>query len=133
MPIMPPTFRPPTQRTKLERARESDSRRGSARERGYTTAWDKAARGHLRSHPLCRYCELGGQTVKADLVDHLYPHKGEQWLFWFKPFWIACCEPCHNRFKQRIERAGLIALDTLAEQLGLPSLAVARRSGGGGG
>ena len=125
MPVMPPTFR--VGRSKRERDREADARRGSARERGYTAEWDRSARDHLKANPLCRYCALDGLVRPAGLVDHLYPHKGDQDLFWDARYWVSSCDPCHNGFKQRIERAGRAALDALARRLGLQP----RPQGGG--
>lgn len=133
MPTMPPTFRSRFQCTKAERDKASDARRGSASSRGYDGAWAKASRGHLRSDPFCRYCDLIGDTTPATLVDHLYPHKGDRWLFWLRQFWVSSCKDCHDAFKQRIERRGLAAIDLLAQQLNLPTLAEARRAAGGGG
>ena len=40
--------------TVLSRCQRVDLRRGSARERRYSTQWDKFARAFLSSHPLCR-------------------------------------------------------------------------------
>lgn len=122
MPTMPPTFRPAHLASRREQNRSADARRGSARQRGYTTAWDKAARGHLARHPLCRYCALVDQVAAAELVDHLYPHKGDQALFWNRDYWVSSCGPCHDGFKQRVERRGRLALDDLARRLGLPPL-----------
>lgn len=92
--------------------------------RGYDTRWDKARLGHLRRSPLCRYCEAGvfdGQPrpVAASVVDHFYPHGGDQALFWNKAFWIACCKPCHDGPKQIVERRGRAALADLAHCMGL--------------
>ncbi|RZJ19112.1 MAG: HNH endonuclease [Brevundimonas sp.] len=122
MPSLPPTFRPANAVTRRDTNRASDARRGSARERGYTSAWDRASRGHLRSSPLCRYCELIDEVTAATLTDHLYPHRGDQALFWNRTYWISCCKPCHDGFKQRLERQGRMALDNLAVRLGLPPL-----------
>ena len=122
MPQMPPTFRPAGNISRREANQTYDARRGSARERGYSARWDKASAGHLRSHPLCRYCELVGEVTAATLTDHLYPHKGDQAVFWDSRYWISCCKPCHDGFKQRIERQGRMALDNLAARLGLPPL-----------
>ena len=129
MPFMPPTFR--TARPKAERERENDARRGSARERGYTTKWDKAAKGHLDRDPLCRYCALIGDVTAATAVDHLYPHRTYQGAFWIKALWVSTCDDCHNGFKQRLERRGRLALDDLARQLDLPTLDQAQGGGGG--
>lgn len=124
MPHMPGTFRPRGARSPGERERDNDARRGSARERGYTSAWDKASKAYLDAHPLCVYCELqGAPDTPSTCVDHLYPH-GRDWkLFWLKALWVASCGPCHSGFKQSIERQGRAALDTLARRLGRPTLA----------
>lgn len=122
MPVMPPTFSPLGQRTKRERDREHDERRGSARKRGYSAAWDKAAKGHLRNSPLCRYCDLRGLTNPATAVDHLYPHQSDTGLFWNRRLWVSTCDACHSGFKQALERRGKPALDALAVQLGIEPL-----------
>lgn len=122
MPTMPPTFRPAGQLHRREQKAVADKHRGSARERGYTAAWDRASAGHLRNDPLCRYCALVDDVTAATLTDHLYPHGGDQALFWNRTYWISCCKPCHDGFKQRIERRGVLALDNLARQLGLAPL-----------
>ena len=66
------------------RPRES---RGSARERGYTTRWEKARKTYLMSHPLCVMCAKDGRTTAATVVDHIIPHKGDQQLFWDTDNW----------------------------------------------
>lgn len=88
---------------------ETELRRGSARERGYTTAWDKAAKGHLDRSPLCVYCAMGAwgqppRVTAARLVDHLIPHKGDQAIFWNKRDWVSSCTPCHAGPKQAAEQ-----------------------------
>ena len=65
----------------LER-KQLDARRGTAHERGYTGAWQKARAGFLRSHPLCAKHAAKGETVAASVVDHIVPHKGNMTLFW---------------------------------------------------
>lgn len=122
MPTMPPTFRPAGNLSRRESNRSHDARRGSARDRGYDGRWDKASRGHRRNHPLCAYCALVDEVKAADLVDHLYPHKGDQVLFWNRTYWVSSCSTCHDGFKQRTERKGQMALDDLAVRLGLPPL-----------
>lgn len=118
----PRLFRATAQPTRQQQNREADQRRGSARQRGYTTAWDKASAGHVRNNPLCRYCGLAGQVRPAELTDHLYPHRGDQDVFWNKRYWIASCTECHSGFKQRVERRGRAAIDALAIRLGLDPL-----------
>lgn len=109
MPMMPTNFRPASAPSPTVLKRESDQRRGSARERGYTPAWDKAAKGHLGHHPLCVYCTMGAwgqqpRVTAATLVDHLIPHKGDQAIFWNRREWVSSCGPCHDGPKQAIER-----------------------------
>jgi hypothetical protein len=123
MPSRPSTFRPHGQRSKAERDKEADVRRGSARERGYSRAWDKAAKGHLRHHPLCVYCALQDVVAAAELVDHLYPHRVYPDIFWRTEWWCSSCTTCHSGFKQGLERQGKAALDRLAHRLGLPVMA----------
>lgn len=119
---MPRRFRPSGQPTRQTQNRAADYRRGSARERGYSAAWDKASAGHIGNNPLCRYCALADEVAPATLTDHLYPHRGDRDLFWNRTYWIASCKPCHDGFKQRVERQGRFALDDLAVRLGLPPL-----------
>ncbi len=120
---MPGTFRPAGARTRSEVKREADGRRGSARERGYTTAWDRAAKRYLREHPLCEYAqaETPPRIVAAELVDHLYPHRGDQDLFWDEANWVATTKDFHDGPKQAAERAGKPAIDALARRLGRPT------------
>ena len=106
---MPPTFRASGRPAPQDVRREADQRRGSARERGYTSAWDKAADSHRTRSPLCIYCEMGAwgdppRFTPATLVDHLIPHRGDQDIFWRKSDWISACKPCHDGPKQAAER-----------------------------
>jgi 5-methylcytosine-specific restriction endonuclease McrA len=84
----------------VREARERyDQTRGSARERGYTRAWEKFAAAHLAAHPLCSgphsLCEREGRVTAAVLVDHRIPHKGDPVLFWENEF-DSMCTTCHN-------------------------------------
>jgi 5-methylcytosine-specific restriction protein A len=106
---------------------EADQRRGSARARGYSAAWDKAAKGHRKASPFCRYCELGvwgdpPVIVSATQTDHLYPHRTFAGVFWLSELWVSCCDTCHSGPKQALERRGRQAIDQLARRLGLPTL-----------
>lgn len=125
----PRLFRPRAQPDRSVQKCEADKRRGSARARGYSPAWDKASQGHLRNSPLCRYCALIGVVSPADRTDHFYPHRTYDGVFWLKVYWVSSCEDCHNGFKQRVERKGKPALDALARQMDLPVL-VQRPEGG---
>jgi len=80
-------------------AKAHDARRGSAHERGYSVAWQRARVGFLTKHPLCKRCE--DQTppalTPATVVDHVVPHKGDKALFWDSTNWQPLCKPCHDR------------------------------------
>lgn len=91
--------------------KQFNERRGSANERGYTAAWQRARAGWLRLHPLCKACEQSNRVEAANVVDHIVPHRFKQAmdsgdaeriarakeLFWSKDNWQSLCEPCHNR------------------------------------
>lgn len=119
----------------LDHRTAHERHRGSARERGYSTAWDKAAKGYLRRHPLCVGCLAMGETVAATLVDHVEPHEGDRAIFWDASRWQSACRWHHDVVKQALEvrwRAGRLAVDAL--RLDSPeALDVARRSRKGGG
>ena len=89
--------------TAIERDRQRkaafDQTRLSARERGYSSKWEKARSDYLKHHPTCAIC---GQP--ATVVDHIKPHKGDNKLFWDKTNWQSLCSHCHNSTKQSQER-----------------------------
>jgi 5-methylcytosine-specific restriction protein A len=95
MPKRPKTYKPATGTAK--RYTPPETARPTAHQRGYTSAWQKASKGYLGSHPLCASCDERGLTVAATVVDHVVPHKGDKGLFWDSGNWQALCEQCHNR------------------------------------
>ena len=120
---------------RVRRQSDAEGHVGTSAERLYDGMWRKARDQHLDAHPLCRFCEAGAwgdppRTTAATVVDHLYPHQGQRWLFWLRRLWVSACAPCHNGPKQQAERRGPAALDDLARRLGLPTLIEARRDGG---
>ena len=76
---------------------EAERRRGSATERGYTSAWSKARDGYIRQHPLCVHCEREGFVQAATVVDHKVPHKGDKAIFWDSENWQSQCKMHHDR------------------------------------
>lgn len=103
MPTRPPLHRPAGQRTKRERKAEADQRRGSARDRGYTSRWDSAALAFRREHALCLGCQAVGKIAAADVVDHVEPHKGDMFKFWNRAMWQSACRWHHDTVKQQLE------------------------------
>ena len=72
----------------------------------YTYRWQQAREGSLRKHPLCVRCDQGGMIQAACIVDHVIPHRGDMVLFWDRSNWQSLCGPCHNSYKQRLEKSG---------------------------
>ena len=81
---------------KRAKQQDQDARRGTARERGYGTRWEKARLGWLRKHPLCVQCLAEGRVTPATVVDHIIPHRGDQALFWDRTNWQALCKAHHD-------------------------------------
>ena len=103
--------------------RAYDGRRGTAHERGYTSAWQRARDAFLRAHPLCAEHERRGDVAAAALVDHITPPrlkqakdsgdveriKEAQALFWDRANWQSLCKACHDSIKQWFEKSGRVA------------------------
>lgn len=71
--------------------------RGSAAYRGYNTRWQKERLMYLHEHPFCVNClREKKQYVKATVVDHIRPHRGDERLFWDKSNWQPLCKKCHD-------------------------------------
>ncbi len=68
----------------------------NASKRGYDRRWRKAREVFLNTYPLCVKCKAEGRLVKATVVDHIKPHKGNQELFWDKSNWQPLCKHCHD-------------------------------------
>jgi len=83
-----------------------DDSRGNSNSRGYTSKWRKARGFYLAKHPLCRRHERLGKVVEATVVDHIIPHKGDMRLFWDSSNWQGLCKPCHDSWKQGLEKSG---------------------------
>jgi len=66
------------------------------KEKGYENKWRKARVRFLKAHPLCLKCMDQGRFVKATVVDHIVPHRGDQALFWDEASWQPLCKPCHD-------------------------------------
>ena len=73
----------------------------SAASRGYGLAWRKASKAFLQLHPLCAECMEEGRYMKATVVDHIVPHRGDQKMFWDRSNWQALCKRCHDRKTRR--------------------------------
>ncbi len=52
--------------------------RASASERGYDHRWRAARKKYLKEHPFCVKCQQKNKLVKAVVVDHIVPHRGDK-------------------------------------------------------
>jgi 5-methylcytosine-specific restriction endonuclease McrA len=131
MPTMPPTFRPQGYLDKQGRQRQHDAKRGSARQRGYGTQWDKCVATFKLSHPLCLGCQAIGLVQATELVDHVEPHRGNQAKFWNSAMWQPSCRWHHDVVKKKLEAMfdrGQIGIDAL--WLNSPTAIALAKSGG---
>lgn len=98
-----PSFRRPG--TPRFHARPSDNRRGTARQRGLSFAWDRKSYNYRRRHPVCEECARRGRpAVVAELVDHIVPRDDGGPLLDDENLQSLCNE-CHNGWKREIEAA----------------------------
>ncbi|MGY8604779.1 HNH endonuclease signature motif containing protein [Gluconobacter cerinus] len=68
--MRPPIARPKGWRPHEAKRRDYDAARGTARQRGYDSAWQRVRAAHLARHPKC--CVPGCQTPHDRLnVDHI--------------------------------------------------------------
>jgi 5-methylcytosine-specific restriction enzyme A len=104
MPVRPPLHHGAGFRSTVERRHDNDSRRGSSRQRGYTTAWQKARVAFLAQHPLCAFCAREGWVTAAAVVDHVEAHHGDYEKFWDSGNWQSLCKRHHDSAKQREEQ-----------------------------
>lgn len=85
-----------------------------AAKRGYNRRWQKARKSYLEAHPLCVQCAKQGKYVRATVVDHIIPHRGDQKLFWDQNNWQSLCKSCHDKKTltedMRSQQAGSIPL-----------------------
>ena len=66
----------------------------AASARGYGAAWQRESRRFLSmpEHRLCEECLKEGRYVKATVVDHIVPHRGDPALFWDRSNWRGLCK-----------------------------------------
>lgn len=71
-----------------------------------TTRWRKLRMAILiRDHFTCQRCGRTTADTSQLVADHDKPHRGDAVLFWAEDNLKTLCKPCHDRDKQREERA----------------------------
>lgn len=83
----------------------------------YTYKWQQASKAYLKKHPLCVRHEEEGRAISATVVDHKIPHRNDMKLFWDRNNWQGLCKPCHDSYKQRLEKSGTV---TGCNEAGIP-------------
>jgi 5-methylcytosine-specific restriction protein A len=74
----------------------------------YNYAWQKYRKQYLEEHEWCVMHLRRGKSVKANIVDHKIPHKGDKELFWNPDNHQPLCKACHDSIKQRFEKSGVV-------------------------
>lgn len=90
---------------RIKRSKIADSKRGTSSQRGYDSKWRKARKGFIANNPFCVICKNEGVIYKADVVDHIIPHKGNKELFWDRDNWQPLCYR-HHSIKTATEDGG---------------------------
>lgn len=68
--------------------------------------WKALRDAQLSRQPFCE-CRLhAGRTVRAEIVDHKLPHRGDSNLFFDAANLQSLAKKCHDGWKQRLERSG---------------------------
>jgi 5-methylcytosine-specific restriction enzyme A len=81
---------------RAERLAEADRRRPSARQRGYTSEWERERAAWLEEHPWCAEC-----GAPATEVHHSLPHRGNPAIFWNRSKWVSLCRAHHSAATMR--------------------------------
>lgn len=68
-----------------------------------TYRWQKVRKAHLAEYPTCVMCEAQGKITLANVVDHIFPHRGDEVKFFRGPF-QSLCYAHHNSTKQKMEK-----------------------------
>jgi 5-methylcytosine-specific restriction endonuclease McrA len=68
-----------------------------------TYRWQKIRKAHITENPTCVMCEQQGKITLANVVDHIFPHRGDVIKFFRGPF-QSLCYAHHNSTKQKMEK-----------------------------
>ena len=82
---------------KKQHWKRHDVSRGSARERGYDSRWEKVRRIFLMRNPLCYDCMIKGRFTPANEVHHVKKVREHPELRLTIDNLIALCKSCHSK------------------------------------
>lgn len=80
-----------------QKAKKSGNFRGSPRERGYDSKWDRLSVKFRKMHPFCLFCSQQGRDSLTDIVDHIVPVADRPDLIHEWSNLCALCTRCHGR------------------------------------
>ncbi|RWN55865.1 MAG: HNH endonuclease [Mesorhizobium sp.] len=71
----PPRFKPfqAPAAIAIQKINKTGNYRGSPRDRGYDSKWDRLSIAYRKRHTCCLWCEQIGRDTLTDLVDHIIP------------------------------------------------------------
>ncbi|WP_026987658.1 HNH endonuclease signature motif containing protein [Fodinicurvata fenggangensis] len=75
---------------------KGEARRPSSSARGYGDPEWKAASKEFLARPENKLCACGCQR-RANVVDHIVPHRGDERLFWDRSNWQPMAFSCNSR------------------------------------
>jgi 5-methylcytosine-specific restriction protein A len=107
MPTRAPIFRPAGQQSRQEQKREFDRFRRKAKSwrRFYgTPEWQALRTTQLIAQPYCERCKPKGYVVRATVVHHKTPHRGD-WQLFVSSELESLCKRCHDTEAQAEEAA----------------------------
>ena len=107
MPTRAPIFRPSGQQPRIEQKRDFDRYRRKAKpwRRFYgTVEWQTLRTAQLIAEPYCERCQPKGYVVRATVVHHKKPHRGD-WQLFVTGELESLCKRCHDRDAQAEEAA----------------------------
>jgi len=93
-----------------ETVKEADRHKLSARQRGYTSKWERYRKVYLAQpeNALCALRLDSRCAIKAQCIDHIIPHNGNYKLFWDEKNHQPACISCNSVKGQRtITGAGI--------------------------
>jgi 5-methylcytosine-specific restriction protein A len=68
--------------------------------------WQKLRAHQLARRPFCQCPACEGKQVRAEVVDHITPHRGDSGLFFNAGNLQSLSKLCHDSAKQSMEKAG---------------------------
>lgn len=93
MPNAPQTHRPHGTGQRVQ----EHQYRGSSRERGYDSDWEKVRKQFAAENPICVMCEREGRTALVEEVDHIIPVKVRPDLRLDPSNLQSLCKSCHQK------------------------------------